>query len=115
MSYSDYWDGDPEMAVHYREKNRRDMERRNTELWLQGEYIYEAILYASPVYNVFAKHPKPLPYREEPIPLTKSDREDKEERDNKRKMAAGKEIMMGLMGSINARFKKEQAKDGSND
>ena len=102
------------MAVHYREKNRRDIERKNTELWLQGEYIYEAILYASPVYNVFNKHPKPIPYREEPIPLTKAERENKEDRDNRKKMEAGKNIMMGLMESINSQMRKKQEQaDGS--
>lgn len=101
------------MAKHFREKNKRDIERKNMELWLQGEYIYEAILYASPVYNVFNKHPKPIPYRDEPIPLTQHERDDKEDRDNKKKMEAGKDIMMGLMESINARFKKKEQADGS--
>lgn len=101
------------MAKHFREKNKRDMERKNMELWLQGEYIYEAILYASPVFNVFDKHPKPIPYRDEPIPLTQTDREEKEVRDNQKKMEAGKDIMMGLMGSINAQFRKKEQADGS--
>ena len=101
------------MAVHYREKNKKDTERKNAELWLQGEYIYEAILYASPVYNVFTKHPEPRPYRDEPIPLTRQDREEKADRDNRKKMEAGKNIMMGLMESINARFKKKEQADGS--
>lgn len=101
------------MAIHYREKNKRDTERKNAELWLQGEYIYEAILYASPVYNVFNKHPEPIPYRDEPIPLTRQDREDKADQDNRKKMEAGKNIMMGLMESINARFKKKEQADGS--
>ena len=108
MSYSDYWDGDPEIVKYYRDKRKYEQEYLSFQMWLQGAYIYEAIIEASPVYNFFSKHRKPEPYREQPIPIGKVERQHREEERQRQQMAAGKKIMMGLMESVNAKFKKEK-------
>jgi len=104
MSYHDYWDGDNCMTKYYRAKYKQDMERKNYFLWLQGAYVYEAIVDASPVLNPFSKMDKPFPYREEPIPLTPEEHKRAKKRENVRKMQRGKEVMRTLMASINKRF-----------
>lgn len=101
------------MAKYYRDKHKRDTDHQNLLLWLQGAYVYEAMLEVSPAYNFWVKERKPEPYRSEPIPLGKIEREQREQERQRKKMEAGKKIMMGLMESVNAKMKKEKETDVS--
>ena len=117
MSYHDYWDGDNCMTKYYREAEEIKRERRNSELWLQAAYIYEALLDVSPVFNPLSKKNKPFPFRSEPIPITASGSKKSEERKKKQRLENGKEAMRAMMAAINDRFKKKkeggEANDGS--
>jgi hypothetical protein len=85
MSYDDFWYGDVNKAVCYREAEQLRIKRYNQEAWLQGMYVYEAICDASPIFNPYAKRgTKPHKYPTEPFPITK---EEVAERANKRRMA----------------------------
>jgi hypothetical protein len=108
MSYHDYWDGDNCMTKYYREAEERRKERRNSELWLQAAYIYEALLDASPVFNPLSKKNKPFPFRSEPIPVTYSGNKQAEERKKQKQLESGKEAMRAMMAAINSRFKKQK-------
>lgn len=108
MSYHDYWDGDNWMTKYYREAGEIKKEQRNSELWLQAAYIYEALLDASPVFNPLSKKNKPLPFRSEPIPITSSGSKKSEERKKKRMLENGREAMRAMMAAINERFKKSK-------
>lgn len=110
MSYHDYWDGDAAMTLYYRRMDEYHRERRNYELWLQGAYIYEALLDASPVYNPLSKQKKPFPYRSSPIPMTTKENKDAKERDKKERLKKGKEVMRAMVASINKRFRDNQKK-----
>lgn len=79
MTEEQYWNGDASLAKAYRTKHKLEIEQRNQELWMQGLYIYEALLSVSPMFHDFAKNPKPLPYRDKPFPLTKEAVEKLEE------------------------------------
>jgi len=108
MSYHDYWDGDNCMTKYYREAEEIKKERRNSELWLQAAYIYEALLDASPVFNPLSKKNKPFPFRSEPIPITSSGSKKSEERKKKQMLENGKEAMRAMMAAFNERFKKSK-------
>ena len=108
MSYHDYWDGDNCMTKYYREAEEIKKERRNSELWLQAAYIYEALLDASPVFNPLSKKNKPFPFRSEPIPITTSGSKQSDERKKKQRLENGKESMRAMMAAINDRFKKKK-------
>lgn len=86
MSWNDYWEGDPDMIVAFRKafrlREKRAAERRNTELWLQGMYFYEALIDVSPLFRDLLKNPKAIPYLKEPHPLDKAEKEMREKRDN---------------------------------
>lgn len=43
MSPEEYWNGDPNLAVAYRDLHRLKTDEKNNEMWLQGLYIHEAI------------------------------------------------------------------------
>ena len=104
MSYEDFWDGEPEKAKFYRDKAKWDTKRKNQELWLQGIYVYEAIMDAAPILNPFSKKKKAIPYRSEPIPLNDVESKKEKEQKHKKEMENGKQKMMEIMESWNRRF-----------
>ena len=106
MSYSEFWDGDPIIAKYYRDKYKCDTERKNTELWLQGMYIYDAILRCSPVLNALSKKHDPIPYMDEPLALNKNEKKQQDERKNEKALQASKKIMTAWMESVNAKMMK---------
>lgn len=109
MTAEQYWDGDPMLAKYYRKAEEIRNERRNQELWLQGMYIYDAILCASPILRAFAKKgTKPKPYPTQPYALTAKERK-REQEDRERKVyAKGKRYMEAIMASTNKKFQKPQ-------
>ena len=115
MSYEDYWDGDCEMVKYYRRKDELDISRMNFELWLQGAYIYEALLYVSPTYDSFSKHRTPQPYREQPIPLTEKEADRQQEERERKIMETNRAAMEEAMIKVNKRFKSKKEGGQKND
>lgn len=111
MSYEDFWYGDSQKAVYYRKaKEYRDSEI-NKQLWLQGAYIYEALIDVAPIYHTFAKRgTKPRPYTREPYVVNKHDEEVKREQE-KKKMDVQLERMKARMSAINKRFRQKGVTD----
>lgn len=70
MTWEQYWYGDPWMARDYRKAEELRQQRANTDAWLQGAYVYDALARISPILHPFAKKGvKPLPYLDKPYPL----------------------------------------------
>lgn len=93
MTWEQYWDEPPRLAVAYRKayKLRREME--NEQAWLQGLYVYDA--FAVVLANAFGKHGSSKQYLEQPIdifPLTESQKKQRE-REEKEKMIKTLEAM----------------------
>ena len=105
MSYEQFWEQDVELVRFYREAWRLKREMRNQELWLQGAYVYEAIMDAAPALHAFAKKgTKALPYRSEPFELyTKKPEAEKTTQEQKADSKA-KAIMEMWMVNINRKF-----------
>ena len=101
MSFEQYWDEPPFLAVVYREAFRLKRELDNEQAWLAGLYVYDA--FAVSLANVFAKRgAKKQQYFEKPIdifPLT--------EREKKRREAEERAKMQRAMESM---ARKQQAK-----
>jgi len=67
MTWEQYWHGDVTMVAAYAEAERLRQQRQNSEAWLQGMYIYDAILRAAPILQAFApKGTRPHPYLDKP-------------------------------------------------
>jgi len=80
VSYDEYWHGDPTRLFSYIKGQEWRDRRRNTEIWLQGRYMYDAIMTA--LHNAFRKQSEqPIPYLKEPYPLTEEEAEEREQRD----------------------------------
>lgn len=68
MTAREFWDGEPRLAVAYREAEKIRQEREDAAAWLQGMYVYEAVCCASPLFHDFVgkRRVTPAPYSKEP-------------------------------------------------
>lgn len=67
MSYEQYWYGDVRMTKAFWEADKIRHERINSEMWLQGMYIYDAISRLFPIPIALAgKNAQPRDYMERP-------------------------------------------------
>lgn len=94
MTWEQYWEQSPFLAVVFRKAYKMKRETENEQAWLQGLYFYDAI--AVCLSNVFAKRgTKKQSYLDKPIdlfPLT--DREKKRrEQEEYAKMQKAMEMM----------------------
>lgn len=106
MTPRQYWDDDCTLTKAYRQAEKIRWERKNTELWIQGAYIYEALCDVSPVLRAFAKNgTKPQKYRSEPIELFGSAEQDKHKEEIKQQKVFDK--MQAFMHQFNQRFKEK--------
>lgn len=57
MTYDQYWDGEPEMMIAYAKayvnQQKEDWIRRDTDAWLEGQYVYTAV--GTVMANAFSK------------------------------------------------------------
>ena len=83
MSYEEYWYGDVRMAGAFLEAERLRKKQRNTDAWIQGLYVYEAVARLAPIFRFGVKHPKPIDYMDKPYDLY-SDKKDKEEEEKRK-------------------------------
>lgn len=95
MTYEQYWEQSPYLAVAYRKAYRLRREADNEQAWLQGLYVFDA--FAVCLANAFAKRgSKKQNYIEKPIdiyPLTEREKKRREAQENA-KMQAAMEAMM---------------------
>lgn len=111
MTSNEYWYGDCLLVRAYRKADELNRRRQNEMLWLQGAYVYEAILDASPVLHAFSKKPKAHPYASAPYPITSEERQHKAVKDERKRYEAGRERLKKWMETTNQRMKlREEAK-----
>lgn len=94
MSYEDYWEGPPSLAITYRKAYKLKREMENEQAWLQGLYVYDA--FAVCLANAFRKSGAKLhEYLDKPIdifPLTEKEKK-RREREEFEKMRQAMEAM----------------------
>ena len=80
MSYEQYWEGPPSLAVAYRKAYKLRLEIDNEQAWLQGLYFYDAI--AVSLANAFRKKgAQAKNYLERPIDIFPPTKEEKKRRE----------------------------------
>lgn len=105
MSYDEFYNKDHTLAIAFRQAYKRKREQANRDMWLQGAYVYEAIIRVSPLLAAFAKHPKAEPYLDKPFPLYESE-ENGEDTKSKAVADKGLAYMQAQMNAINKKFGK---------
>ena len=108
MTYEQFYYEDCCLVKYYRKAQKMREQRRNQELWLQGMYFYDAICSASPVLHAFAKSgTKPLPYADEPYPLSTEEAEERQREKERKQYEMNKERFTALVKNINDDKKKQ--------
>ena len=77
MSADEFWNCDPRMYKVYRELDRIKTEKENQRLWLEGMYVYQAILLSAPRLNSL-KPEEPVQYPAKPFDLGLDKKEEPE-------------------------------------
>ena len=97
MSADEFWRGDPSLARAYRKAHEMSLRRRNWEMWMQGAYIYDALLCVAPVFrtNFSKSKPEPGKYPEKPWPITERDAREQEQQEQRARM----ERMLAVMNA----------------
>ena len=94
MSYEQYWEMSPYLAIDYRKAYRLKREQENEQAWLQGFYAYYA--FTVTLSNAFKKRgAKRLEYIEKPIdiyPLTEAEKKRREREDRAKMQKAMEQI-----------------------
>lgn len=83
MSYAEYWNMDCLLVKAYRKKAQIELEMKNQQAWLQGMYIYEAMMDVAPFVKFSTKPVKPTPYRTEPYDLSGKNKEEEPKNNDK--------------------------------
>lgn len=109
MTEEQYWDRDCTLVVSYRKADELRRERENTLLWLQGRYVYDALLAVAPVLHAFAKKgTKPSEYVKEPYPITSKDVEDVKEKRSHEAYQKNKVFFETFMVKNNLAFEQKE-------
>ena len=107
MTTDEYWNGDCTLTRYYRKAWEIKRKESNNDLWLQGLYIYEALLCASPMFRDLVKKAKPLPYPEEPYALTKKEQEERQKSKDELNMETGLAKVKAWANRVNNKKSKE--------
>ena len=106
MTEGQYWNGDPALVKAYRKAEEHRMQQKNTELWLQGMYVYEAIMDLSPILRSFVKNPKAEKYSSKPYPLTEKERRERAEQEEKAEAEALKAALEAQAMAFNKKLQE---------
>lgn len=104
MTEEQYWDKDCDLVNYYRKADEIRRIRQNQNLWLQGAYIYDAIIRIAPALQAFPnKKSKVKPYIEEPFPITEQMQKDEIEKREKTKSQKGLAYMQQFIAQSKER------------
>lgn len=108
MTYEQFWEQDCTLVKYYRKAAQIRQDLKNQEAWLQGAYIYEALVDASPVFHSLAKKgTKPLPYREKPYDIYSRNNPEKRKKLQAKQDDKAKAFMEAFMLSTNKKFQEK--------
>ena len=109
MSPDEYWDGDPDLALAYRQawelKQEAEFNIRNEYAWINNMYTYAVMCKVAPLFSSFADNKtKPGEYMEEPFDFSK---EVDEEAEMERQREKARAVMETWAINTNQRMKKQ--------
>lgn len=109
MTSEEYWDGDNSLPRFYRESYKMKRQEQNQNLWLNGAYIYQAMMAIAPYVKAFSKT-QPKPYMDKPIPLTSEEEKERDHESVKAEALKAAEYMISI--TAKASKKKGGKADG---
>lgn len=106
MSYDQFWNDRPELAVAYRKADRLTMRRTNENAWLQGAYFNNAL--NAVIGNAFGKGRK-KEYPRSPLPIFEDELRERRVSEQQVKTDKAKAGMMAFAQKFNAKFAAQAA------
>ncbi len=103
-----FWNGDVTLAKPYREAHELKRRQASQDMWMQGLYVYDALIRVSGLFRAFEKNPKAEKYVEEPYPITQKEAEDLQRKKELEEYQAKKDRVLAWMESVNATMKAEK-------
>ena len=116
MTYHQFWDGDVCAHKSYMRAYKIKQIERNTDAWLHGRYVYDALCAVSPILRAFSKARQPRSYTKEPYDLFEEQRKRREEEECRAKYEHIKEKVAAFAAAFNEQRnsdRKEGVDDGS--
>lgn len=108
MTYHQYWEEDVCLVKAYRKAQKLRADEQNYNAWLQGRYVYDALLCVSPCFNPYNKRPQPIPFHDEPYPFTQEEYEAQQRRAEARKQAENERKLQEWAERFNANFAQDE-------
>lgn len=111
MTYHQFWDGDVFAHKAYKKAYELRQEDLNANHWLQGRYVYDAIVAVAPILRAFSKARKPSEYNQKPYDITQAQRKRTEEDEERKRYERIKERVQLFADEYNKR-RKEAVENG---
>ena len=108
MTPEEYWHGEADLPVYYRKAEMLKRSQKNQELWMQGRYIYDAIIFA---FNADAAKTNETGYLDEPYPITKEESDERQRRLEKAQYERDLAQMKALTDAWNKHYESEVRED----
>lgn len=109
MTPEEYWHGDVDLPVYYRKADAVKRSKRNREFWLQGRYIYDAIICA---FNADVARENKGGYLDEPYPITQEESKEKERQREKAQYEKDLATMKAWTNAWNKHYESEVVESG---
>jgi hypothetical protein len=110
MTPEQYWDGENEWKIAFRQAYKEKRNNQNLMMWLLGRYVYDAVSAVYPLFNPFSKKQKPYPYLEEPYAIDQEEHKNKEKEKAKRQYEKRIADMHSRMKKWNEQFKQKKSR-----
>lgn len=109
MTYDQYWYGDVSMHKMFVKAEKQRLIKANRIAWLQGLYIYEALIDVTPYLKAFSKS-KPKPYAEEPHDIFADEAKRRKEREDKERYEKMQQKVADFAKAFNEKRKEKEMK-----
>lgn len=107
MSYDAFWNDDVDIVKYYRKAYKIRRDDINFAAYLQGKYVYDALLCVAPVLHPFSKTNKPHDYLDKPYELNDNVKRETPEDKEKTNYENGLLMMRAYMAAYNKEKKGE--------
>jgi len=108
MTPEQFWEQDCDLVKYFRKAAQIKQDLRNQDSWLQGLYVYEALVDVAPIFHAFAKKgTKATPYRKEPYDLNMRQDKEKQEKVEQKSDDRAKVFMEAFAMAYNQKFQKK--------
>ena len=114
MTYEQYWDGDTSAHKMFMKAEKQRTSKANRMAWLQGLYIYEALIDVTPYLKAFSKS-KPKPYAQEPYDIFADEAKRRKEREEKERYEKMRQKVADFAKAFNEKRKESEMKGVEDD